>query len=117
MYVYSAGREVNAQVIRENNKTKRKIRQAAKEIYPRGITVPTIEEVFHRRAEAFGEPDFSDIPKEHYLSAEKRAEIAAIQEIEEKKTEAAMKKFVLPVEEGDDDYDYEFGLSRRYSNG
>ena len=116
MYVYNAGKDVNIQVIRENNKAKSKIRQAAKAAYPHGVAVPTIEEVFHRRVEAFGEPDFSDIPKENYLSAEKRAEIELINEKEEKINKEAMKKFVLPVED-DDDYDYEFGLSRRYSNG
>lgn len=114
LYVYNAGDEVNAQVIRENNKSKKKIREYARSFYPHGVSVPTIEEVYQRRSEAFGEPDFSDIPKVYHIDAEKRKEHEQIQMQEQTIDAAAKKKFVLPVE---DDYDYELGLSRRYANG
>ena len=114
LYVYGAGEEVNAQVIRDNNKSKRKIREYAKSFYPHGISVPTIEDVYKRRSEAFGEPDFSDIPKTFLLDPEKRMEHERIYAEEQAIDAAAKKKFVFPIE--DDDYDYELSLSRRYAN-
>lgn len=115
MFVYSAGAEVQKQVIRENERNKKKMRDYAKSFYPHGVKVPTIEEVYHRRSEAFGEPDFSDIPSTTYFDPERRAEHERIRAEEQAITESAMKRFVLPIEE-DDDYDYESGLSRRYAD-
>lgn len=116
MFDYGAGAEVQKQVIRENEKNKKKMREFAKSYYP-SIEVTPIIEVYRRRSEALGEPDFSDIPKTYHLDAQKREEIRQIQAEEAAVTEAAMKEVVLPVEE-DDDYNFEFGLpNRRYANG
>lgn len=115
LFVYSAGAEVQKQVIRENAKAKKEMRKYAKAAYPNNITVPTIEEVYRRRSEAFGEIDLSDIPIVNYFEANKRLELKRIQSEEEAIQKNAAKEFILPIE--DDEYDYESKLSRRYSNG
>lgn len=115
LFVYSAGAAVQKQVIRENAKAKKEMRKYAKAAYPHGVTVPTIEEVYRRRSEAFGEIDLSDIPTVNYFEAEKRSELKYIQSEEQEIQKIAAKEFVLPIE--DNEYDYESKLSRRYSNG
>lgn len=114
LYVYGAGEAVNKQVIRNNAKEKSRMRAFAKSCYPYDIEVPTIEDIYKRRAEAFGEPDFSDIPSVSYLEYDKRAEIERISGEEQKISSAAAKNYVLPVDEDDD---YESKLSRRFANG
>ena len=117
LFVYGAGADVQKQTIRENERNKQKVRQYAKLAYPSDYTAESIESVYARRAAAFGEPDFSDIPTMNCLSAEKRAEIEQITEIQQEVERKAMKKYVLPVED-DEDNDYESKLSRRrFSNG
>lgn len=66
LFVYGAGKEVQKQVIRENNNLKKALKNKAREAYPDGIIVPSITEIAARRSEAFGAPDFSDIPKLDY---------------------------------------------------
>lgn len=66
LFVYGAGREVQKQVIRENNNLKKALKKKAREAYPNGVAVPSITEIAARRSEAFGAPDFSDIPKLTY---------------------------------------------------
>lgn len=116
MFVYGAGAEVSKQVIRENAKAKSEMRKFAKSIYPHGITVPTIEEIYEKRSKAFGDLDLSSIPTVNYFEADKRSELEHIRAEEQTIQAVASKKFVLPIDEDDDD-DYESKLSRRYSNG
>ena len=66
LFVFGAGREVQKQLIRDNNNYKKALRKKAREAYPDGIEVPSIMEIAARRSEAFGAPDFSDIPKLEY---------------------------------------------------
>ncbi|MGN0692016.1 MAG: DNA-binding domain-containing protein [Oscillospiraceae bacterium] len=66
LFVFGAGREVQKQIIRDNNNYKKALRKKAREAYPHGTEVPSIMEIAARRSEAFGAPDFSDIPKLEY---------------------------------------------------
>ncbi len=116
MFVYGAGAEVSKQVIRENAKAKSEMRKFAKSIYPHGITVPTIEEIYEKRSKAFGDLDLSSIPTVNYFEADKRSELEHIRAEEQTIQAVASHEFVLPIDENDDD-DYESKLSRRYSNG
>lgn len=90
------------------------MRKFAKAAYPHDVTVPTIEEVYRRRSEAFGELDLSSIPTVNYFETDKRNELKHIKAEEQTIQEIASNNFVLPVEE---DEDYESKLSRRFSNG
>ena len=114
LYVYEAGEAVNKQVIRNNAKEKSKMRAFAKSCYPHNVEVPLIEDVYRRRAEAFGESDFSDIPSVSCLEYDKRKEIERISEEEQRIDNTAAKIYVLPVDEDDD---YESKLSRMFANG
>lgn len=115
LFVYGAGAAVQKQIIRENAKAKKEMRKFAKAAYPHGVTVPTIEEVYRKRSEAFGELDLSGIPTINYFETEKRNELKQIQEEEQTIQAIATNNFVLPVDEDEDDY--ESKLSGRYSNG
>ncbi|MDD7429647.1 MAG: DNA-binding domain-containing protein [Oscillospiraceae bacterium] len=66
LFVFGAGREVQKQIIRDNNNYKKALRKKDREAYPHGTEVPSIMEIAARRSEAFGAPDFSDIPKLEY---------------------------------------------------
>ncbi len=63
LFVYGAGKDVQKQVIRDNAKICKALKDNAQAHYPHGIEVPPITEIVARRSEAFGAPDFSDIPK------------------------------------------------------
>ncbi|MDE5935920.1 MAG: AAA family ATPase [Ruminococcus sp.] len=80
-FIYGAGEAVNKQVIRNNAKEKSRMRAFAKSCYPHNVEVPMIEDIYKRRAEAFGEPDFSDIPSIIYLEYDKREEIERTQAV------------------------------------
>ena len=114
LFVYGAGAAIQKQIIRENAKAKKEMRKHAKAAYPHGVTVPTIEEVYRKRSEAFGEIDLSGIPTVNYFEAEKRVELKHIKSEEHTIQTVAARNFILPVEEDEDDY--ESKLSRRYSN-
>lgn len=66
LYVYGAGDEVQKQIIRENANYKKAINKKARAAYPNGVEVPSIMEIASRRSEAFGAPDFTNIPKYDY---------------------------------------------------